>query len=798
MERATVRVSGVVQSVGFRPFVYRRAVANDVRGTVRNLGDAGVRIELEGDRDAVDAVVAAIREDPPPLATVEAVEVDRRSVDDATFDEFAILPSDDGDGGDGTIPPDTAMCDRCLADLRDPGSRFHGYWATSCVDCGPRFTVVEALPYDRPTTSMAAFPMCEACRADYADPADRRYHAQTVACQDCGPRLRYGTVTGGGEAIADPPDEPPASGRGPFPAALTDAAEGADALDAAADTLTDGGIAVLKGVGGAHLACDATDPDAVATLRERTGRPEKPFAVMAADPTAVAALVDGSPAERDALTSPRRPILLLEADDGSSLAPAVAPGLHTVGVMLPYSGVHHLLFDRVDAPLVMTSANPPGQPMYRANGPLVAGLADVADGVLLHDRRIVARCDDSVARFVDGQRRLVRRSRGFAPTPVPVPGIDPDGNGSAGTADVLAVGPELDATAAVLHGDDCYLTQHVGDVDDLATRAFLEDAVERLLSVTGLEHPPVVAHDAHPDFATTDHATRLVADGPAERAVAVQHHHAHAASVLAEHGRERAIALTLDGVGYGPDGTVWGGEVLDATVAGYERVGGLAPVPMPGGDRATEHPARMAAGLLYAADRPVGDTLQRLGVAFPDGDEERSLVVQQLEAAVNTPETTSAGRFLDAVSALCGVCSERTYEGEPAMKLEAAAARGEPAALEVPTTTVDGRPAVDTPRLFGALVDRLDDGHGAADVAASAQEALASGLADLAVEAATDRGVDAVALTGGVAYNDNVARVIRAVVEDAGLSLLGNEAVPPGDGGIAYGQAVVAAARLHR
>ncbi|PSP49497.1 carbamoyltransferase HypF [Halobacteriales archaeon QH_7_69_31] len=801
MERATVRVTGVVQSVGFRPFVYRRAVDHDLRGAVRNLGDAGVRIELEGDPDAVDALLAALREEPPPLSTVETVEVDRRSVDTPAFEAFAIVPSDDAHADDGahadadggTLPPDTATCDRCLGDLRDPDSRFHRYWATACVDCGPRFTVVESLPFDRPTTSMAAFPLCEACRDVYGDPADRRYHAQTMACPDCGPRLRYGTVpTPAAVGAADPPTD----GRDPFPDALETVAERAAAVRATADTVTDGGIAVLKGVGGAHLACDATDPAAVGALRERTGRPDKPFAVMAPDLDAVDRIAGMTASEREALASHRRPIVLLSAAGDTPLAAGVAPGLHTVGVMLPYSGVHHLLFDRVGVPLVVTSANPPGQPMYRANGPLVAGLADVADGFLLHDRRIVSRCDDSVVRVADGARRPIRRSRGFVPTPVPVAAPDVAGPGDG--ADVLAVGPELDVAAAVRHDGDCYLTQHVGDVDGPETLSFLESAIARLLAVTGLEHPPVVAHDAHPSFVTTDYADRLVAEGPADRTIAVQHHHAHAASVLAEHARDRAVALTLDGVGYGPDGTVWGGEVLDASRAEYERVGGLAPVPMPGGDRATEHPARMVAGLLDAGDGPVSETLERHGVGFPGGDEERSLVVQQLDAEVNTPVTTSAGRFLDAVSALLGVSTDRSYEGEPAMRLEAVAAEGTAADIEVPTATVEGRPVVDTPWLFRTLGDRLADGDPKTDVAATAQAALARGLAGLAVDAANDRNVGAVALTGGVAYNDHISEIVRQVVEAAGLTLVGNERVPPGDGGIAYGQAVVAGARERR
>jgi hydrogenase maturation protein HypF len=798
MERATVRVNGVVQSVGFRPFVYRTATDLGLRGNVRNRGDAGVLIELEGDPEAIDAFREALREDSPPLARVESVAVEREPVADSAFETFEIHESEGGEGGGGTIPPDTGICDACLADVRDPDSRYHDYWATSCVDCGPRFTVIEALPYDRPTTSMAAFPMCADCRAEYEEPTNRRYHAQTIACPQCGPTLRYGTVVGAGNVTTI--DDRPTEGRDPFPDGLEASGDGRAAVRAAANTIADGEVVVVKGIGGAHLACDATDDDAVARLRERTGRSAKPFALMASDLETTGSFARVSDAERGSLASPRRPIVLLGERDDADLSPAVAPGLHTVGVMLAYSGVHHLLFDAIDAPLVMTSANLPGRPMLTDNAAISAGLDDVAEGFLLHDRRIVARCDDSVVRFVDGQRRPIRRSRGFAPTPVPVPvpGPVPDATGTtdAGGARVLGLGPELDAVPGILADDECYLTQYVGDTDDVATFEYLLGAVEHLRSITGLDHPPVVAHDRHPGFETTGYARRLEREGRVDERVPVQHHHAHAASVLAEHGWDEAIAITVDGVGYGPDGTIWGGEVLDVTRADYERVGGLAPMAMPGGDRATRYPGRMLAGALHRHDLAIVEpVLRRHDVWLPGGTEERDVLGQQLDADVNTPLTTSAGRFLDAASALLGVCAERTYEGEPAMKLEALAARGNALGIDLPYATLDGRRSLDAPALLARLVESIDDGVARADVAATAQDTLARGLAGLAVEGATDRGREAIVLSGGVAYNDHVASRIRETVEEAGLAFLANERVPPGDGGIAYGQVAVAAAR---
>lgn len=785
MERATVHVTGIVQSVGFRPFVARTAVTHELSGTVCNRGDAGVFIEVEGRSDDIDALLATLRVEPPPLARIESISVDREPDVEPNFERFEIVESAGAEGEGGTIPPDTTMCDACLADMRDSKSRYAGYWATSCVDCGPRFTVIEELPYDRPATSMAAFPMCEDCRGEYEDAADRRYHAQTIACPVCGPTLRYSIPHAEGATRSGPAP----AGRDPFPDELRGRATRRAAVDEAATAIAGGAIVAIKGIGGAHLAGDATDPDVVDTLRDRTGRPAKPFAVMAPDRSTVETFAHVEPAEREALVSPRRPILLLDERDEGVVSPNVAPGLHTVGVMLPYAGIHHLLFDRVDVPLVLTSANMPGQPMLAENRTIATQLATVADGFLLHDRRIVTRCDDSVERFVDSRRRLIRRSRGVAPTPAPVPGADPDDR-------ILGLGPELDVTAGILAGGDCYLTQYVGDVDDVETFSYLREAIDHLCSITGVARPPVLAHDSHPDFQTTEYAHRLEREGVAESRIAVQHHHAHAASVLAEHGREKAIVATVDGVGYGPDGTVWGGEILDATRADFERVGGLAPMAMPGGDRATRYPGRMAAGVLYRHD-PDGleEALIRHDVRFPGGSEERHIVRQQLEAGVNTPTTTSAGRFLDAVSALLGVCTERTYEGEPAMKLEAVATRGDPRPLDPPFATTAGRRVLDAPALFARLLELHDDGIARSDLAATAQEALAQGLAELTIDAAVARDREAVGLTGGVAYNDHIAARIGAEVADAGLSFLGNERVPPGDGGIAYGQVAVAAAR---
>ncbi|MEF8774238.1 MAG: Sua5/YciO/YrdC/YwlC family protein, partial [Halobacteriales archaeon] len=479
----------------------------------------------------------------------------------------------------------------------------------------------------------------------------------------------------------------------------------------------------------------------------------------------------------------RRPIMLLETDGDRPWLDAVAPGLHTVGVMLPYSGLHHLLFDHVDGPLVMTSANLPGRPMATTEATILDRLGGVVDAALVHDREIVARADDSVARVIAGGRRFVRRSRGWVPESLPR-------TGGEGAPEVVAVGPEFDVTVALARDGEVIHSQYVGDVDGPETLSFHRTAREHLADVTGAD-PAVVACDLHPGFETTGEAERL-ADRGLDGPEAVQHHHAHAASLLAEHGRERAVVVAADGTGYGPDGTVWGGEVLDAGLADYERVGGLDTFRLPGGEAAIERPARILASLLDDPDR-IDDLLVEREVV--DGADDAAVVRRQLDRGVNSPRTSSAGRFLDATSALLGVATERSYEGEPAMRLEAAAAEGTPIEYDVPFATRDGERVVDVADLARDLADLADDSP-AADVAATAQRALADGLAEIAVETADTRGIETVGFSGGVAYNDAITRRLRERVRAAGLEFLGHDQVPPGDGGVSYGQAVVASARL--
>jgi len=752
IERRRLLVTGVVQGVGFRPYIWRLAVEHRLGGSVANLGDAGVEIQVEGETAAVEAFARDLVEKKPPLARIDAVQGEPTSPRGET--SFVIAPSrTDGDGA-GSLPPDVATCPACLSDLRGE-TRYRGYWATSCTDCGPRFTVIESLPYDRPNTSMRDFPLCPACSAEYTSPADRRYHAEATACPACGPRL---TFDGSPER----------------------------AIERAAEALLAGKVVAVQGIGGTHLACDATNAEVVSTLRSRLGRPGQPFALMATGEV-LPRIAHVSEEEWAALRGPDRPIVVLRSPPGA-LPDGIALGLHTIGVMLPYTGLHDLLFACLDRPLVMTSANLPGRPMLIEPSEIRSRLVGIADHHLLHDRRIVARCDDSVRRWSGGTLKFLRRSRGHVPEPIPIDlGEDP----------ILALGPETDVTFAIYARGAVTLSQHIGSVDNVETYAYLRQAIDHLSCLVRPGTLRVVACDLHPRFLTTRLAEE-VAETTGARLVRVQHHEAHLAAVMAEHGLSQAVGILLDGYGYGRDGAAWGGEVLLAKGGVIQRVGSLFPVPLPGGDLATRHPLRMAASYLLTG----GDSADEVE-AFLRGrgasSDEAHVICRQVQGAGNAPRTTSAGRFLDAVSVWLGVCRERTYEGEPAMRLEAIAASGRPIEVPIRLAEWDERRVLDTVALFRALLS-LRKETSAADVAATAQDALARGMARLAVEAAAVAGIKAIALCGGVAYNDAISTAVRQEIERAGFRFVTNERVPCGDGCVALGQAAIASrsARLER
>jgi hydrogenase maturation protein HypF len=762
--RAEIAVTGIVQGVGFRPFVYRLATRYGLVGFVRNMGDAGVQVVVEGERETIEGFVNSLREERPPLSRVDEIRISWGEAR-GEFERFEVASSERaGLGLPSVVPPDLALCDECLREMLDPSDRRYLYPFITCVNCGPRFTIIEELPYDRSRTSMRAFPLCADCAREYHDPSDRRYRAEPTCCPTCGPKVQLYSASG----------EP---------------VESKEPLREVARLLDEGCAVAIKGIGGIHIAADATDDEVLARLRRAFDRPQQPFAVMSRDLEVVRTFATVSEAEAELLTSYRRPIVVLERLPGCELSELVAPGLDSVGVMLPYSGIHHLILLHGGKPAyVMTSANPPGLPMIIENGEALARLRDKVDYLLLHDREIVNRCDDSVVKVVDGRTTFLRRSRGYVPEPIRL--------AFESEIKVLALGAELNVTASLLVGDRCFVSQHVGDTTKVETLDYLRASVARLMRLLGLERVDVVAHDLHPNYSTTRLAPRL-AEELGAKTVAVQHHHAHLCSLLAEHGLDELVGIAADGVGYGGDGTVWGGEVMIVSRDSYVRLGGLMRQPMPGGDLATRFPARMVAGMLWQVLSPgeVERVLREFCAGgFRRGEVELRAVLRQLERGLLVHWTSSCGRVLDAVSCLLGVCRERTYEGEPAIKLEAAANGGDPDRLELRPVVeeMDGLQVVDTSELLLGALEALRKGVPRRHIAAAAQRSLAEGLAELAVRTALEEGIKAVGASGGVFCNRAITRTVREVVERAGLRFLTHQLLPPGDGGISVGQAVIA------
>ena len=749
----------MVQGVGFRPWVYARAAELGLTGWVGNTAE-GVRLEVEGSGGAVAAFADRLARDAPPLARVDHVAWEDVTPTGGTG--FTIEASGGGPGRT-LVSPDVAMCADCERELTDPRDRRHRHPFVTCTNCGPRFTIVTGLPYDRDTCTMAGFPMCPACAAEYADPADRRFHAQTVCCPDCGPVL---TLTR--------PGAPPETG---------DAA-----LDAARRLVADGGVVAVKGLGGFHLACDATDEQAVALLRKRKQRGDKPFAVLVPDVTAARGLAHLDAAEAALLTGHHRPIVLLRRRAGSPLAPSVAPGLDDVGLMVAYTPLHRLLLGLPgDRPgpgaLVLTSGNLAGEPIVTDDAEARERLAGLADAWLGHDRPIHVPCDDSVARVVDGVELPLRRSRGYAPLPVDLPFDAPA---------ALAVGGDVKNTFCLAEGRQAWLSAHVGDMDDLATQRAFGDAERHLETITGVR-PTALAADAHPGYRSGRWAREHAAGRPVRL---VQHHHAHVTSTMAEHGhdgRSRVIGVAFDGTGYGDDGAAWGGEFLLADYAGFDRAAHLGAVPLPGGDAGVRNPCRMALSHLRAAGVAWDAGLPSVRACAP---EELRLLETQLERGLACVATTSMGRLFDAVASVAGVCQRIGYEAQAAVELEAVTRRAE----------ADGSYAFALQEGPGPL--RLDPGP---VVSAAARDALAGepagviglrfhravvdGVAAVASRLRRRTGLEVVTLSGGVFANVLLTSWCAAALERDGFRVLRHRRVPPTDAGLALGQVAVLAHR---
>jgi len=767
--RAFISISGLVQGIGFRPFVYRIAVRNRLKGYVKNLGDAGVEIDVEGDKASIENFLVELHEKRPPISVYTSVNVDWLEQRKG-YSEFNIDMSDLGKRAVklSIIPPDITVCPECTKEMFARNNRHHLYPFTCCAICGPRFTTITDLPYDRERTTMEMFPLCPDCDTEYWDPLDRRFNAQTICCPTCGPQMTLYNANG-------------------------KIVEG-DPLREAAGLLDDGSIFAIKGIGGIHLAVKATGDDGLLKLRDRRRKPGKPFALMSEGLESVRGFANVGAKEEELLTSYARPIVALEKKTPFPLSEYVSPGLSTVGVMLPYSGIHQILFHYLkESALVMTSANIPGEPMITQNTLALEKLRGVVDYFLLHDRAITARCDDSVTRMVDRSPLFLRRSRGYVPMPLDLPFT------SART--VISVGPELASTAALLKMNRCYLTQHLGDIESPEAGTFLEEAIRHLVKVLRGGKIDAVACDMHPQFLSRGVANLLREENDAQL-VEVQHHHSHLASVMADNvlkPGDDVVGIVCDGYGYGNNGEAWGGEILVGGYGGFRRAGHLERQPMPGGDLASNRYGRMLQGILYGSmpDEALRDELSKrfLG-SYSHEEKEVDIVFNQLERQINTMWTTSAGRLLDAVSCLLGVANTRTYEGEGAMKLEAYASRGKggKVRLSVEIEEERGMRVLKTTQMVKGVLRLLDDVP-RTDLANDFQRALSEGLAELAIGTAESEGVSTVAFTGGVANNHMITETIRRRIEARGMRFLRHRRVPAGDGGVSLGQAVVAALR---
>ncbi len=753
-----------MQGVGFRPFILRLARRSRIAGYIRNTGDAGVEAILEGTEQDITTFIEALEHGAPPICAIRNIQVQKLPYSRGAFDSFRIYESTrDRRSTESTLPPDIGICEQCSTDIiGGSGSRWQGYPFTCCASCGPRFTAVSALPYDRERTNMKSFPLCHNCMREYSDIGDRRLHAQGICCQSCGPSVYL--CDKGGQRI-----------------------EGVAPLQEAARLIDEGALVAIKGIGGVHLSCRTTCDVPLRRLRESKRRSWQPFAVMVSSVLKVREFAEASSIEEQWLTSWRRPVVILRKHKEYSLSDLVAPGLDTIGVMLPYTGIHLLLtqYSREYA-LVMTSGNVSGLPMAVTNEDAVRHLGRLVDYFVLHDREIIARCDDSVMRVFGQQPTFIRRSRGWVPEPIEIPW--------ASNSPVIGVGAELRVVGALASGKRCYLTQHIGDTDNLETIDFLRDAVEHIAGLADVKlDEAIVSRDLNPQYLSSRFADEF-AERMGRSTVRVQHHHAHVASLMAEQKiprDESVVGVVVDGAGYGNSGDIWGGEVLVCSYDSFERVGHLASHPMPGGDLCTRYPLRMCAAMLrqYLDEPHIRKLILSKTGEGSLAESDLARLEVQLESGFNLPWTSSAGRALDAFSAITGTCVVRTYEGEPAMRLEALAPRWSEA-TNTPRPEVSGN-VVDT---SGFLYELLTSWNEMSVVEASYcyQRGLVRALTQIAVDEAKRRGIDAVAITGGAAVNTIIIRAAEELVLENDLKFLRHQLVPCGDGGLALGQVCVA------
>jgi len=746
-------VKGIVQGVGFRPFVYRLAVSHGLVGYVRNRGDATVEITVEGKEDHIKQFVTDLQNKKPPLARIYEMQT-KYTQEQGKFANFTIIRSTEKTEHSGSIiPPDIAICEECQKELKDSTNPRYDYFFITCTNCGPRYTIIQRLPYDRANTTMQAFEMCPFCKAEYQNPLNRRFHAQTVACPKCGPKAYL--TTNEDERI-----------------------NAKDPIRQAGKLLEEGNIIAVKGNGGFHVVTATTNYAPIEKLRRIKHRSQKPFAIMARNLETTKTFAQVSIEEENALTSPIHPIILLDKNENYFLSDQIAPKLHNIGVMLPYTGLHIMLFDEVEEPaFVMTSANPPNEPIVKDDEEALKKLANTVDYFLFHNRNIAHRCDDSVIRMHDSNPTIIRRSRGYVPEPIqlkkPVEKC------------VLGVGAEQNVTACILLGDKVFISQHIGDVENLETLEFLENTINHMIQLTNSKIE-LIACDMHPKFSTTKLAHMLGTQLNCP-VIPVQHHHAHIAALMVEHDINDMIGIACDGYGYGTDGQAWGGEILHCNAFGFKRLAHLQEQPMLGGDLATKYPIRMVAGILHKVE-DIEEWLLENSIALPHGKEEAEIILEQLEKGNFQTRTTSCGRVLDAIAIILGICNERTYEGEPAMKLESAAIKGKDVLKLEPR--IDGN-TLNTTWLLEEVYQQRNK-LSLADLAYSAQSYLARGLAQLAIQQANHLGIENIGFSGGVAYNQQITATIKQTIQKNKPNILVHQKLPAGDGCISLGQAYAA------
>jgi len=729
-----LRIYGINQGIGFRPYVYRVAKHLDLNGIVRNSYDH-VEIILDGGEKKIGEFIKTIKHSNLPFLNIEKIE--EKEGNFGIFEDFTIGKSRYNERKIITIPPDIAVCDECLNEMRDPKNRRYNYWFITCVHCGPRFTITRDLPYDRENTTMDEFKMCKSCEKEYTNPENRRYHSQTIACHECGPRLYLVDNDGNEVGCEDPIKE-------------------------AAKLLKEGYILAIKGIGGIHVSSVADDDHAVLRLRKLRKNSDKPFAIMCKDIGMIETFAEVSEIERKMLESPERPIVLLKKSKNYYLSEYISPGLHTIGVMLPYTGLHYLLFDYIDSPIIMTSANLPGEPTLTDEKEALKKLSGIADYFLIHNREIYQRADDSVIRFIDDNPVFLRRSRGFVPL-----GLDIGANIDR---IILSLGAELENTFSIYVNGKIYTSQYIGDTSNYETFLNLKNTIEKFKRLFGIKKFDLVIHDKHPSFNTTKLAKEISGN-----TLSVQHHFAHLFSCMAENKMKEAVGVIADGYGYGDDGYAWGGEILYIKGGELKRIGHLEYQPLIGLDSATKRPVKITVGILskFMSESEIKKILN----PYANG-QEISLWLKQMNEKFNVTYTSSCGRFLDAVSSVLNVAQRRTYEGEPAMKLESVAVKGEKI-FDIPIKIEkrDGVYILNTTKMFEYLIENIDKRR--EDMALSIHHALSIGLSEIAKKVD-----DTVCFSGGVAYNELFNRFMKENTK----KLITQKRLPPGDGGISFGQ----------